>query len=616
MTLNDNWLPSSRHILNLIQHGEKLIDGTFESNPSISLIVIDNSVELLLREYLRYYKNTRPSIVENLNFHDLLARTSDLQTVSNYRTQFQAFHDIRNNVYHTGMSSPLVEDVLSALSFTKKLFNELHTEHQISVKLQLPTEKTIDELNKLSHGKYSEFSFITQFAKKFEVKGYSIKIESRLGKNLRADLIMEKNDHVILCEFKKIADNVDKTSFGQLLSLKAELEKESSNAKITLWLVSQGKFNFELINTAKKVGITLIDDQNLDEFTGDSALYMYTDKSVIMQGKTFSIFVRVDKIETEAINIKIKNMHGNIIHSSKLSVKDTNWISETITASGPEWAIEGAEFQVIAEYGEKTTSVSIWRSDFGATIELDQKAYTWTDKVYITIVVPDLNRDSNSVETIGDRPDSKITISTSKGTLSNYSLVETGKNTGIFVGEVILTGFPNYSAINEVKDAWPSGITGGSGPDNGLLGCDNNDCIKVTLSTLSRNITSSSIIRWNIGEIFWDMKKYRLGDTGIITVVDPDVNLNPQLIDIFHIRVKSDSDTAGVKVLVVETGPATGIFVGDIQFGMDSEDEGQIKVLPGDSVVATYYDKTLPPPYQIGKKLEIKDTSTITANAN
>jgi ammonia channel protein AmtB len=28
-----------------------------------------------------------------------------------------------------------------------------------------------------------------------------------------------------------------------------------------------------------------------------------------------------------------------------------------------------------------------YTSNFGATIELDQKVYTWTDKVYITIVV-------------------------------------------------------------------------------------------------------------------------------------------------------------------------------------------------------------------------------------
>ncbi len=611
MALNDNWLPTSRHILNLIQHTESIIDGTLENNQSISLILIDNSVELLLREYLRYYRHTNPNIVENLKFHELLARTSDLQTVNNHSTQFQAFHDIRNIVYHTGMLSPSDDDVMSALSFSKKLFNELHQEHQLPVELQLPTEATINELNKLSHGEYSELSFITQFAKKFEEKDYTIKIEAPLGKYLRADLIMEKNDQLILCEFKKNATKITKTAFGQLLLLKAELEKENPEAKITLWLIAHGKFTSELNDAAKKVGITLIDDQNLDEFTGESSLYIYTDKSVVIQGGTLSIFVRVDKIENKSINLKIKNKQGNIIHDSKLSVQDTNWISKTITTSGPEWALEGAEYQVVAEYGEKTTSVNIWRSDFGAAIELDQKVYTWTDKVYITIIAPDLNRDSNKVETIGGGPDSKVTISTSKGTLSNYSLVETGKDTGIFVGELIPTGFPNYNANSEDKNSGPSGITSGSGPDNGLIGCTNNDYIKVTLSTLSRTVTGSALIRWNIGKISWDKPKYRIGDTGVITIVDPDVNLNPKLIDIFHIRIWSDSDAAGVKVIVVETGPATGIFIGDIQFGSNSVDYGQLKVSLGDSVIATYIDKTLPQPYQLGNELEITDTATI-----
>jgi hypothetical protein len=31
-------------------------------------------------------------------------------------------------------------------------------------------------------------------------------------------------------------------------------------------------------------------------------------------------------------------------------------------------------------------NATIYTSNFGATVELDQKVYTWTDKVYITIV--------------------------------------------------------------------------------------------------------------------------------------------------------------------------------------------------------------------------------------
>lgn len=611
MTQRDSWLPTSRHILNLLQHGENLINGNLNRNLSISLILVDNSTELLLREYLRYYKNRNPREVENLKFHELLAETSELQTINNHSREFQAFHDLRNIVYHTGALTPLDDDVISAVSFTKQLFNELHPEHQLSTKLQLPNEKTIEKLNEFSHGEYSELSLITQFAQKFETKGYDVKIESLIGSHHHADLILEKNNQLILCEFKKIAKNVGRRAFGQLVLLKTELEKQRSIEKITLWLIAQGNFSSELRETAKRIGITLIDDSNIDEFTSETAIHLYTDKSVVLYDSSFSIFTRVDKVEGKSILLTIKNKQGNTIHQSKLDVEDTNWISKTITTSGPEWALEGAEYKVIVQYNRNSASTTIWRSDFGTAVELDQKVYTWTDKALITIIAPDLNRDPNNVETIGSGIDSKVTISTSKGTLTNYKLVETEKDTGIFVGEIMLTGFPNYDANCEGKEKGPTGKTKGMGPYDGLLPCSNDDHIKVTLTTLSRTIDGSALIRWNMGEIAWDKKNYRIGDTGIITVVDPDVNLNSKLIDMFHVKVWSDSDPAGVKILVVETGNNTGIFVGDIQFGSKSSDYSQIKVSSGDSVSAIYVDKTLPKPYSLGESLEIGDVVTI-----
>ncbi|GBL41201.1 hypothetical protein EMGBD3_05690, partial [Nitrosarchaeum sp.] len=44
--------------------------------------------------------------------------------------------------------------------------------------------------------------------------------------------------------------------------------------------------------------------------------------------------------------------------------------------------------------------MTLFTSNFGATVELDQKVYTWTDKVYITIVAPDHNFDTNLVDEI------------------------------------------------------------------------------------------------------------------------------------------------------------------------------------------------------------------------
>jgi len=80
-------------------------------------------------------------------------------------------------------------------------------------------------------------------------------------------------------------------------------------------------------------------------------------------------------------------------------------------------------------------------NDPRVSLELDQKAYTWTDKVYITIVAVAHNFDSAVLDEIGTGNMSKITIFTSNHKLDNYKLVETGSNTGIFTGELIFTGF-------------------------------------------------------------------------------------------------------------------------------------------------------------------------------
>ena len=110
--------------------------------------------------------------------------------------------------------------------------------------------------------------------------------------------------------------------------------------------------------------------------------------------------------------------------------------------------------------------LNIKTSDFGATVELDQNVYTWTDKVYITVVASDYNFDSNIVDEIGSEDKGEITVRTRGADLEQYRLAETGPDTGVFTGELVLTG-----QDDEIDDG-PSGLTtpsDGAGPTNGLL---------------------------------------------------------------------------------------------------------------------------------------------------
>ncbi len=58
---------------------------------------------------------------------------------------------------------------------------------------------------------------------------------------------------------------------------------------------------------------------------------------------------------------------------------------EQIDLEYTDWGPAGANY---VGQEDEDIGTTVYTSNFGATIELDQKVYTWTDKVYITIVAP------------------------------------------------------------------------------------------------------------------------------------------------------------------------------------------------------------------------------------
>ena len=109
---------------------------------------------------------------------------------------------------------------------------------------------------------------------------------------------------------------------------------------------------------------------------------------------------------------------------------------EEITLTYIDKGPSGADF---VGDDERDVELQIETSNFGATVELDQNVYTWTDKVYITVVASDYNFDSNIVDEIGTDEKGEITIRTRADELQ-YRLAETGPDTGVFTGELVLTG--------------------------------------------------------------------------------------------------------------------------------------------------------------------------------
>ncbi len=289
---------------------------------------------------------------------------------------------------------------------------------------------------------------------------------------------------------------------------------------------------------------------------------------------------------------------------------------EQIDLEYTDWGPAGADY---VGQEDEDIGITVYTSNFGATIELDQKVYTWTDLVYITIVAPDHNFDSGLVDEIGSGTGDPIKVATRGNELNNYKLVESGADTGIFIGEVTLGGFAHDADGDSTTGTSGNDVTAvvggaeGLGPTSGKIATTDNDGLTVSFEfSEDETVVGSALIRWNIGEIQFLESSYPASGTGVIRIIDADMNLNPAAIDNFAVDAWSDSDAGGIDLTVTETNEATGIFEGTVFFTTVNDSSGhRLRVAEGDTVTAEYEDNTLPDPYTTADELDITATTLI-----
>ena len=281
---------------------------------------------------------------------------------------------------------------------------------------------------------------------------------------------------------------------------------------------------------------------------------------------------------------------------------------EEIELTYTDWGPSGSEY--VGDDDEEI-ELTVFTSNFGASIELNKKIYTWTDKIYITVVAPDHNFDNQLIDEIGDGDnDDTLRVSTRENRLDNYRLVETGTDTGIFTGEVILTGF-THDPVGYTLDKTRQST--GSGPTDGLLETEQNGGISVSYEfSDDETVLTSSLIRWNIGEVQWLEPSYPASGNGILRIIDPDRSLNPEAVDSFDVNLVSTTDAGGISLTVNETNEATGIFEGTVFFTTTDASSGhRLRVTEGDTVTVIYDDSTLPSPYTTADNIPISATTLI-----
>ena len=244
----------------------------------------------------------------------------------------------------------------------------------------------------------------------------------------------------------------------------------------------------------------------------------------------------------------------------------------------------------------------------------DKPVYSWTDKMKITIISPSWNADRHLVDSIGETSDHPIKISTSEHSLEPYRFTETDVNSGIFTGEVILTGFTHDADGDGDFDTSPRTI--GNGPTSGFLQVDRDSAITISFEFADGVVLVESVpVSWNVGTINFIEDVFFVEDSAIIRVVDLDMNLNPEALDNLPIQISSDSDVAGIEVNAVETSESSGSFIATISLSQNSASSGnRLYSLPGDEIFAKYDDHTLPKPYSTSDNLEIETSATVDSS--
>ncbi len=226
-------------------------------------------------------------------------------------------------------------------------------------------------------------------------------------------------------------------------------------------------------------------------------------------------------------------------------------------------------------------------------IIFDKEVYTPFDEVCVTIVDSSANLDPDDKDDlflvkakVGSDEDVFRGAAHPNGPDTNI-FKETGPNTGIFM-------------LNEdeclVLDATAWG--GGNNNNDGTLPAARDKAIRVTYETATGDIelSKSALIVFNDGSISFDKNSYKVGDTATITIIDPDLNQDPDIQDTIKIDVWSTTDRAGVEVTLRETGDKTGVFTGEVVLTSDVSSGSRLQVSEGDTITARYTDRTLPDP--------------------
>lgn len=317
----------------------------------------------------------------------------------------------------------------------------------------------------------------------------------------------------------------------------------------------------------------------------------------------------------QIMHVEVLDASETVLHSNSIpaTADAMGWYQYVVQAEGEGWR-SGSRNTVRCTFDGKAASAPIALSSHPIRLSFDRDHYSWRDMAVITVAAPEIDLPSDGEGEIGGAgADYAVSLRTGRGALDGYRLIESRPGSGIFVGQVRLTGFADASTAAKGLNTSGAGTTAGSGPFSGRLACGSDDVLTLALVSPSGIVEKSAKISWTLGTVKWLEESYESPGRGVVRLYDADIGVDPQVAGTAAIKVKSGADPKGIEATLLETGAGTGIYEGVIYFDPDGPSGGQVlHTATDDTVTAHYTDATLPPDYDADSKIPVKATAVIT----
>jgi len=271
----------------------------------------------------------------------------------------------------------------------------------------------------------------------------------------------------------------------------------------------------------------------------------------------------------------------------------------------------------------------------------EYEGYSPTTRFSVLIYAPSWNTDPYKIDSIGNTQEHPITVYTSLGSarlagVDGFALPctgfsELGPDTGLFQGNVLMTGFQyDYDGdgvLDTVPPLWDftdcgSASAFGTVQSAAFLQTEKTGGITVAWEvTENLTLVKSANYSFREAEISFDKTVYNLEEEVTVIMNDLDYMLYDGYDFPWLAKVWSDSDLAGINVKIFweeDFTYATPYFLQSEFYGKftltntdKSLSDGRLRVTPGDKIYVEFNDYSLPSPYGDGDFITVSDSAKI-----